>query len=84
MFNFVVVLQDLVCLTTYYWQPCILKCVTSKQDDLAKFLAMFNFNMFKIIEYHLAYFARNFANSSFSNVTKSRKIGLSMVRSQTD
>ena len=37
-----------------------------------------------VIEHHVAYSARNFAKSSFSDVTKVQNAGLPMVRSQTD
>ena len=36
------------------------------------------------IEHHVAYSARNFATSSFSDVMKFRNAGLPMVRSQTE
>ena len=35
-------------------------------------------------QYHARYFARNFAQSSFSDVSKLRNAGLPMVRIQTD
>ena len=39
---------------------------------------------FSIIKYRVACFARNFALSFFSDVTKVQNAGLLMVRSQTD
>ena len=36
-----------------------------------------------MIEYRVAYTARNFAKLSYSDVTKFRNEGLTMVRSQT-
>ena len=41
-------------------------------------------NFLQNIEHRVAYFARNFAKSSFSDVTKVRNAGLPMLRSQTD
>ena len=35
-------------------------------------------------QHHARYFARNFAQSSFSEVSKVRNVGLPMVRIQTD
>ena len=59
--------------------------VTSDKDNLKNLLQnKQHLVRFSMIEHRVAYSARSFAKSSFSDVTKFQNEGLPMVRSQAD